>query len=179
MFFSRLYWGIERYPEAPYFVLGVYLILLGHSNAAFILSHTSLFLWICLAAGITVKALLKTPRPKAYYGGFYWTLYDVPSIHTMLSWGISAFVFGLNPVWGIALLPIGIFYLLSRLALGFHSVLGVAVGAALGCLVGWLVSPAWNFSFGFAAEFCLSALFFIVPFCVSFVRRRRMKRAQF
>ena len=101
---------------------------------------------LALAAIVTtsLKRLWRCPRP-AQRSGFYSLTYDrhsFPSGHAARL-GIAAILAPtFFPGWGWGLLPFLIWCGWARVALGIHYVLDVAVGAAIGAAISWLVL-AW------------------------------------
>lgn len=98
---------------------------------------------LALAAIVTtsLKRLWQRPRPTQM-GGFYSLTYDrhsFPSGHAARL-GIAAILAPMFfPGWGWGFWPFLIWCGWARVALGIHYVLDVAVGAAIGAAISWLV----------------------------------------
>ncbi len=92
-----------------------------------------------IAGGITtsLKFAWRRQRPTQI-GGFYSQTYDqhsFPSGHATRMGTVAVFVPTLLPRWGWAVLPLVLWVAWSRVALGVHFLLDVAVGLALGIII--------------------------------------------
>jgi membrane-associated phospholipid phosphatase len=171
---------IDRTPELPYFILAV-IYLLGRTDAqsVHVFSMVFLFVMTSLALGLLLKALFKTKRPKRHYD-LPALRYDFPSLHSMISIGTIVFVYYVDPSYSLVLVPVGLFYLYSRVKLKAHSVGGcfggAFIGAALGFLFGSLLDRAYLPE---GVEMLLAVLLFCTPLLTTVFRMKYASRMDF
>ncbi|MBD3261970.1 MAG: hypothetical protein GF334_09970 [Candidatus Altiarchaeales archaeon] len=161
---------IDRFPEAPYYLLSItYLLFQPPADSIYLFSGALIFVVLSFGLGVALKLALKTERPN-YYCSLPAVEYDVPSLHTLVSLGGAAYVYTVNPHYGFVLFPIALAYMYARLESGFHSKKAVFVGAVLGVSLGYLFSIVNLFLFlPVAARTMLAVLFFALPpFTVAF-----------
>ncbi|ODS42586.1 MAG: hypothetical protein MSIBF_04550 [Candidatus Altiarchaeales archaeon IMC4] len=163
--------AIDEVPELPYFMLAICYAALRPEDAVRVFSAAFVFLVVSLFVGTLLKALFRTSRPTRYGRSVF--RFGFPSMHSMISVGGVAFVYHINPVFSLVLLPIGALYMYSRLRARVHSLFDVASGGTIGAVIGfytgqavaWLSMPGW-------VEIICAALVFIVPIAYTFIRFR-------
>jgi membrane-associated phospholipid phosphatase len=129
---------IDRTPELPYFIIALfYLFSTSTPSSIHVFSQAFLFVVFSLALGLLLKSLFKTERPRKHYD-MPALRYDFPSLHSMISIGMIVFMYFVDPLYAMVLLPIGLFYLYSRVKVRAHSVAGVLGGAFIGTMLGLL-----------------------------------------
>ncbi|OYT26505.1 MAG: hypothetical protein B6U97_03750 [Candidatus Altiarchaeales archaeon ex4484_96] len=133
-----IYEFIDKQPVVPYIVLGLMTFIMNLHRIEYVLhlfSSVFIFVSISIALGILLKAIFRTPRRVPRYGGSP-IKYGFPSIHSMLSAGSLGFIFFVNPLFLIMLIPLTLLYLYSRIALGVHNVSDVIGGSIIGLILG-------------------------------------------
>lgn len=171
---------IDRSPELPYFILAlVYLFGTTAMDAIHVFSTAFLFIVTSLTIGLLLKTCFKTKRPIRHYN-LPALRYDFPSLHSMISIGTIVFVYYVNPLYSIVLIPVGLFYLYSRIKLKAHSLKGVIGGALIGGVIGFL--------FGFSLkdvylpetlELIFAIMLFCTPLLTTIFRMKYSKRIDF
>ncbi|MDD5112281.1 MAG: hypothetical protein PHG85_07035 [Candidatus Altiarchaeota archaeon] len=152
---------VDRSPELPYFILAVAYLLSMSPDAVHIFSSAFLFVFTSISVGLLLKICFKMRRPRRHYD-IPALCYDFPSLHSMTSVGTIAFVYFVNPRFTVLLLPVGLFYLYSRLKIGVHSMTGVAGGAAIGLVLGSFFG--WAMGYVYLPE-PVEILFAVLIFC--------------
>jgi membrane-associated phospholipid phosphatase len=171
---------IDRSPELPYFILAViYLFSTSAPGSAHIFAMAFLFVAVSLVVGLALKSFFKTKRPIRHYN-LPALRYDFPSLHSMISIGTIVFVYHFNPDYSLVLIPVGLFYLYSRLKLKAHSIEGVVGGVVLGLILGFLFG---RFSTVFylpeVVEMALAIMLFCTPLMTAVFRMKYSERMDF
>lgn len=171
---------IDRSPELPYFILAV-IYLLGRADAMSVHVFSTIFLFIMtsLALGLFLKAVFKTKRPRRCYN-LPALRYDFPSLHSMISIGTIVLVYFVDASYSVVLVPVGLFYLYSRIKLKAHSLTGVFGGALLGAFTGFLYGillPALRLPEG--VELLFAVLLFCTPLLTTIFRMKYSRRMDF
>ncbi|HHQ45306.1 MAG TPA: phosphatase PAP2 family protein [Candidatus Altiarchaeales archaeon] len=162
---DKIFFAIDRFPEAPFYVLAVAYLLKNPFTSIHVFSVAFQYIILSLALGLMLKAVFKDKRP-----GEYTTLplvrYDTPSLHTLVSAGATVYAYIINPVLGFILAPFALLYMYSRLHLKVHSGKAVVVGAVAGVLLGFFAGTILlEYRLPYVLDYLLfSAFFFITPF---------------
>jgi len=155
---------VDRSPEFPFYILAVvYLFGTEMSVSIHVFSVLVLFMLTSLVVGLLLKTSFRTRRPSKRYN-LPMLRYDFPSLHSMISMGTIAFVYYVNSVYATLFIPVGLFYLYSRLKLKAHSLIGVLGGALIGVTLGFSFGVSmWEIHLPEAVEVLLSILLFCTP----------------
>lgn len=172
-----IYYIADRTPEVPYIILAILYIIYMEDTAKIlhIFSSTFIFAVLVLIVGIILKIAFKTKRMVLRYGNSM-LRYGFPSMHGMASIGALAFTYFINPLISLTLVPIGIFYVYSRIKIGVHGIADVVGGAIIGIIIG--IFSGWyvlnNVYLPRNIELMLTILFFTTPILSAVVRARCM-----
>jgi len=172
----RLYYLIDRIPELPYFALAFfYMSYTPPARSMHVFAVAFFYLLTSIALGVALKALLKTERPCEYHC-IPAVRYDVPSLHTFISVGAASFVYFVDPLYCLIMVPLGLLYMHSRLKLGLHTKNAVYAGAVLGALTGLFYGlMLYKVSFG-GLEPVYAFLFFLTPVSATLFRFRYLRQ---
>ncbi len=170
---------IDKVPELPYFIVAM-VVVLNNPDSGYIhvFSTAFLFMLLSLSVGTALKFIFKTKRPTNtynYYAIPVWG-HEFPSLHSMISIGAIAFVYFVDKWIALILVPVGLFYLYSRVAIKVHRVISVISGAIIGLITG-IISGHYllNYHFSSNLELSFMVLFFVIPPMCSFCRIRYLK----
>jgi len=168
---------IDRTPELPYFVIALFYLFSTSTPASIrIFARAFLFVAVSLAVGLLLKSCFKTKRPRNHYD-LPALRYDFPSLHSMISAGMIVFVYFVNPLYALLLIPVGAFYLYSRIKFRAHSVAGVIGGACIGILLGFAFGLSLSaFDIPEDLELVLSIMLLCMPLFSAAFRIRYSKR---
>ncbi|MFH1125585.1 MAG: phosphatase PAP2 family protein [Candidatus Altiarchaeota archaeon] len=171
---------VDRSPELPYFILAViYIFGRADPESAHIFSVTFLFVLFSLVVGLALKTCFKTERPKRRYN-LPALRYDFPSLHSMISIGMVVFFYYVNPIYAAIFIPVGLFYLYSRIKLKAHSVFGVLGGALLGMLIGFIFGISTDsIRLPETLELFFSIMLFCTPLLTTIFRMKYSERMEF
>ena len=164
--YRGIYSLIDRFPAIPYLVIGLGYLLLNLDkleDVIHVFSSAFIFLSMAVVIGIILKVIFKTERRIPRYGGTI-AKYGFPSIHTLASIGGIAFIYFVDPMFALLLLPLGLLYMYSRIKMGVHSDVDVIGGAIVGIIIGIFCGIyVLNIHLDLTIEIILGALFFIAP----------------
>lgn len=138
--FTWIYRIIDRFPAIPYLIIGLGYILLNLDTldaVMHVFSSAFIFLITAVATGVLLKVIFKTERKIPRYGGTI-VKYGFPSIHALASIGGIAFIYFVDPMFALLLVPLGLLYMYSRIKIGVHSETDILGGAVIGIIVGIL-----------------------------------------
>lgn len=163
---------VDKYPSVPYIIIAVgYLLinLIRLEKVIHVFSSAFIFLTIAVIVGVILKVIFRTERKIPRYHGTI-IRYGFPSIHSIASVGAIAFIYFVDPLLALLLMPLGALYIYSRLKLGVHSETDIIGGAIVGTIVGILcgiyilpINP------GITVELILAVLFFIGPILLTII----------
>jgi membrane-associated phospholipid phosphatase len=167
----NIYCLIDSVPELPYFILALAFVFTETvDKARHVLAVVFIYVILALAAGILVKYISRSERPKERYRMFL-IEYDVPSLHTLIAVGLVFFAYFINPLYSLLLTPIGLLYMRSRVCLGFHTKKAVVVGAWIGALVGFATGYLlWKITLSEWVELLFVILVLIIPLFATYLR---------
>ncbi|MFH0860223.1 MAG: phosphatase PAP2 family protein [Candidatus Altiarchaeota archaeon] len=170
---QKLHLVVDKIPEFPYFLLAfAYMFLHPGHDYIHIFAVAFLFVTTSLAIGITLKLVCKTQRPVEYTTIKFFK-YGFPSLHSMISLGAIAFLLFLDGYIALLLLPVGAFYVYSRIRMRFHTAHDVIGGAILGLSVGAIFGYyGFGMTMPHVIEFMFAVLFFVLPISFSIARVR-------
>jgi len=166
-----LYCLIDVIPEFPYFLMALFFVF-GEdiSRARHVLAVLFIYVFLGILSGMLVKYLTKSERPKQHYK-ISIISYDVPSLHTLISVGLVSFTYFIDPKYAVALVPVGIIYMQSRVSLGYHTRKAVLVGAAMGAAVGFMTGYLlWKITLPEPVEVLFVVLVLSTPLFATYLR---------
>lgn len=173
--YRGIYSLIDRFPAIPYLVIGLGYLLLNLDKLEYVIhvfSSAFIFLLMAVVVGILLKVIFKTERKIPRYGGTI-AKYGFPSIHTLASIGGIAFIYFVDPIFTLLLIPLGLLYMYSRIKIGVHSDVDVIGGAIVGIIIGIFCGIyVLNIYLDPAIETIFGALFFIAPLMLTVIELR-------
>lgn len=175
----KIYYIADMTPEVPYIILAIsYIIYLKDTiKILHIFSSAFIFAVLVLVAGVLLKITFKTKRRIPRYGNSI-LRYGFPSMHAIASIGALAFTYFISPLISIILIPVGIFYIYSRIKIHVHGITDVVGGAIIGIIIGafsgWYVLN--NIYLSNNIEAMLTILFFTTPILSAVIRAKYMKQ---
>ncbi len=175
--YEEIYKVIDKFPELPYLVLAAFYLIYDISemeNKIHVFSIAFLFVLLTVIVGTILKAIFRTERKIPYYGATIFR-YGFPSLHSLASIGAIGFVYFVNPLFSLILIPIGLLYIYSRIKLGAHSVTDVLGGAIIGLPLGFFSGRyLLGIKLPYELELILCIIFFLMPIILCIFRVRYM-----
>ncbi len=173
--YTGIYKVIEEVPYLPYIPLGLGYLLYNIENIAqtlHVFASAFIFLVMTVIFGVMLKLFFRTERQVPFYNNIFFK-YGFPSLHTMASIGIIGFAFFVNPIFGLILAPVGLFYGYARVRFGAHTVADVLAGAVAGLIVGILCGLfVYPVQMPAEREIVLAAILVLTPVAYFLIARR-------
>lgn len=171
--FLKLCRLVDLVPELPYFILALgYVWTKPRELALHVFSASFMFLFFSLAIGTTLKLVFHRSRPMPRYTNIL-LKYDFPSLHSLVSIGAIVFVYFIEPLYSIALVPMGAIYVYSRVRIGAHHWSAVLGGAALGLVIGLTAGEYFvGVDLSERTRLLFTGMFFVIPAVATIYRLR-------
>jgi len=163
---------VDRIPELPFFIFAFIYLLTSPKprEIVHVFSICFIFIVIGLGVGMMLKLLFKIPRPKRHYS-IKAIDYGFPSLHSLISAGALTLVWYVEPTGVILLLPITLFYMISRHHLGVHRWSSILAGSILGIIIAILcITYLYEIYFNVKLEIFFTILFFLLPPLITLLR---------
>jgi len=173
--YTWIYRIVDRFPAIPYLIIGLGYLFLNLDKLETVIhvfSSAFIFLFMAVVIGILLKVIFKTERKIPRYGGTI-AKYGFPSIHALASIGGIAFIYFVDPMFALALAPLGLLYMYSRTKIGVHSETDIIGGAVIGVTIGILCGVyVLGIYLDPTIETIFGAMFFIAPLILTIAELR-------